>query len=58
MAEEIKWSYGNATVIEKDATPDPVWSYGGTALYYEYEAAAGGLSIPVAMSNYLRQMGA
>lgn len=42
MAEEIKWSYGQTVVIEKDAAPDPVWSYGAVALYYEYEATGEG----------------
>ena len=44
MAEEIKWSYGQVIVIEKDASPDPVWSYGEPVLFYEYAAAAGGVS--------------
>ena len=35
MATEIKWSYGQVVVIEKDASPDPVWSCGIVILYYE-----------------------
>ena len=55
---EVTWSYGEAKALEKDASPDPVWSYGESVLFFEYETVAGGLSIPVAMSHYLRQMGA
>ena len=44
---EITWSYGEAKALEKDAFPDPVWSYGGSVLFYEYEEAAASEEINV-----------
>jgi len=38
---DIRWSYGSVVVIEKDAFPDPAWSYGEITLYYEYKIVVG-----------------
>ena len=48
---EIKWSYGQVVVIEKDANPDPSWRYGIISLYYEYEAAGGASPLPIIMQT-------
>ena len=58
MALEIRWYNGTPYLTDDTTQIEAVWYNGAPMLeYYEYEAPAGGLSIPVAMHHYMNNLG-